>query len=121
MLKNKNFFIKFLSFPPILDYVAAAIRKMNFTTPTAIQAQGVAVLNINALTNSLKPVCLPGEELEVVVVKQGESDAQGVGYLEDGTMVVIEGGSAHVNEKVTVEVTSTLQTSAGRMIFAKVD
>lgn len=79
----------------------------------------VGVINLNDLSNSLKPVFLPGEMLEVRIIKQGEESGQGVGYLEDGTMVVIEGGREHVNEHVVANVTSVLQTSAGRMVFGK--
>ncbi len=79
----------------------------------------VQVINLNDIANSLKPVFLPGEKIKVRVVKPGEEDRQGVGYLDDGTMIVIEGGRAHVGENVTISVTSVLQTSAGRMIFGK--
>ena len=79
----------------------------------------VGVINLNDLANSLKPVFLPGEMLEVRVIKPGEEDGQGVGYLEDGTMVVIEGGRNHVNDNIVANVTSVLQTSAGRMVFGK--
>ena len=82
--------------------------------------QGVIVINLNDLANALKPVFLPGEQIEVRVVKAGEEPGQGVGYLEDGTMVVIEGGREKINQNVPVTVTSVLQTSAGRMVFAKV-
>ncbi len=81
--------------------------------------QSVMVLNINELSNALKPVVLPGEEMNVYVVKEGKEVGQGVGYLEDGTMVVVESGSAYTGEEVKVFVTSVLQTSAGRMIFTK--
>ena len=67
--------------------------------------------------NALKPVFLPGEQFNIKVVKEGESDSQGVGYLDDGTMIVVEGGRRHLNETVPVTVTSVLQTSAGRLIF----
>lgn len=80
---------------------------------------GVGVVNLNDLANALKPVFLPGEQVEVRVVKLGEEPGQGVGYLEDGTMVVIEGGRDHVNEQVAITVTSVLQTSAGRMVFGR--
>ena len=80
---------------------------------------GVGVINLNDLANALKPVCLPGEQLEVRVVKTGEEAGQGVGYLDDGTMVVIEGGREHLNQQVRISVTSVLQTSAGRMIFGR--
>lgn len=79
----------------------------------------VGVINLNDLSNSLKPVFLPGEMLEVRIIKQGEEAGQGVGYLEDGTMVVIEGGRDYVNQTVLANVTSVLQTSAGRMVFGK--
>ena len=79
----------------------------------------VGVINLNDLSNSLKPVFLPGEHVEVRVIKQGEEAGQGVGYLEDGTMVVIEGGRDYVNQNIMANVTSVLQTSAGRMVFGK--
>ncbi len=79
----------------------------------------VPVINLNDVANSLKPVFLPGEHLDVKVVKPGEEEGQGVGYLDDGTMIVIEGGRNHVGEAVRISVTSVLQTSAGRMIFGK--
>jgi uncharacterized protein YacL len=79
----------------------------------------VGVINLNDIANSLKPVFLPGEVVEVRITKQGEGMGQGVGYLEDGTMVVIEGGRDHVSEQVAATVTSVLQTSAGRMVFGR--
>ncbi|HEY2760623.1 MAG TPA: TRAM domain-containing protein, partial [Pirellulales bacterium] len=82
---------------------------------------GVGVINLNDLSNSLKPVYLPGESTEVRIVKPGEEAGQGIGYLDDGTMIVIEGGREHLNQMVRVAVTSVLQTSAGRMIFGKYD
>lgn len=81
--------------------------------------QGVPVINFNDLANALKPVFLPGEHIEVRVIKAGEEAGQGVGYLEDGTMVVIEGGREYINENINVAVTSVLQTSAGRMVFGR--
>jgi uncharacterized protein YacL len=83
--------------------------------------QGVTVINLNDLANSLKPVFLPGERIDVRIVKAGEEAGQGVGYLEDGTMVVVESGRDRINQTVGVAVTSVLQTSAGRMVFGKVD
>ncbi len=80
---------------------------------------GVEVINLNDLANALKPVFLPGEHIEVRLVKVGEEQGQGVGYLDDGTMVVVEGGREHVNETVRITVTSVLQTSAGRMVFGR--
>lgn len=81
--------------------------------------QGVTVINLNDLANALKPVFLPGERFEVDVVKSGEEVGQGVAYLDDGTMVVVDQGRNHIAERVVVTVTSVLQTSAGRMIFAR--
>ena len=82
---------------------------------------GVGVINLNDLANALKPVCLPGEHLKVTLVKEGEEAGQGVGYLDDGTMVVVESGRDYVGKNVEIAVTSVLQTSAGRMIFGKFD
>ncbi len=79
----------------------------------------VDVLNLNDLANALKPVCLPGEQVTVRIVKAGEEEGQGVGYLDDGTMIVVEGGRTHINQTVRIAVTSVLQTSAGRMIFGR--
>ncbi|MFC6164437.1 PIN/TRAM domain-containing protein [Lactiplantibacillus dongliensis] len=84
-----------------------------------IEFQNVQVLNINQLAKSLKPRVIPGEEMNVMVVKNGSERQQGVGYLDDGTMVVVEDGKFYINEKVDVVVTSALQTDAGRMIFAR--
>lgn len=81
--------------------------------------QGVSVLNINELANALKPIALPGEEMVVQVIKDGKENGQGVAYLDDGTMIVIDGGRKHIGESLNVTVTSILQTAAGRMIFAK--
>ncbi|WP_122645951.1 PIN/TRAM domain-containing protein [Enterococcus mediterraneensis] len=81
--------------------------------------QNVPVLNINELANAVKPVVIPGEGMEVLVVKAGTERQQGVAYLDDGTMVVVEDGQHYMNERIKVIVTSALQTAAGRMIFAK--
>ena len=83
------------------------------------ELQGVTVLNINELSNSVKPVVLPGEEMVVHVVKDGKELGQGVGYLDDGTMIVVDSGKKHMGDTIGVLVTSVLQTAAGRMIFAK--
>ena len=80
---------------------------------------GVGVINLNDIANALKPVFLPGENVAVRIVKAGEEAGQGVGYLDDGTMIVVEGAREHVGKTVRLEVTSVLQTSAGRMIFGK--
>ena len=83
--------------------------------------QGVEVINLNDLANALKPIVLPGETLMVKILKRGEEPGQGVGYLDDGTMVVTEHGQQHLGEMVRLTVTSVLQTSAGRMIFGRID
>ncbi|MBV9104299.1 MAG: PIN domain-containing protein [Candidatus Eremiobacteraeota bacterium] len=83
------------------------------------QVEGVTVLNVNELADAVKPVVLPGEELHVAIVRDGKEAHQGVGYLEDGTMIVVENGRRLIGEETDVQVTSVLQTVAGRMIFAK--
>ena len=85
------------------------------------EIQGVPVLNINELANSVKAVLLPGEVVEVKIIQEGKERGQGVGYLSDGTMVVVEDGKNHMNEDISSTVTKVLQTAAGRMIFAKPD
>lgn len=83
------------------------------------ELQGVTVMNINELANAVKPVVLPGEEMLVHVVKDGKEAGQGVAYLDDGTMIVVDNGKKHLGDTIDVLVTSVLQTAAGRMIFAK--
>lgn len=83
------------------------------------EVQGVPVLNINELSNAIKPVVIPGEEMTVEVVKDGKEASQGVAYLDDGTMIVVEGGRKYMTKTIGVIVTSVLQTAAGRMIFAR--
>ncbi|MEZ6241933.1 MAG: TRAM domain-containing protein [Phycisphaerales bacterium] len=85
------------------------------------EIQGVPVLNINDLANALKPSVIPGEALRLKILKPGEQPGQGVGYLDDGTMVVAEDGQSHIGSVVELQVTSTLQTSAGRLIFGRID
>lgn len=82
--------------------------------------QGVVVLNINDLANALKPARIPGEQMQVLIVKAGKEENQGVAYLDDGTMIVVENGHKYIGKTVTVTVASVLQTSAGRMIFVKI-
>ncbi len=81
--------------------------------------QDIGVLNINELANAVKPIALPGEKLKVQVIKDGKENGQGIGYMDDGTMIVVDGGKTYMGETINVMVTSVLQTSAGRMIFAK--
>jgi uncharacterized protein YacL len=83
------------------------------------ELSGVTVLNVNDLANALKPIALPGESLRVHVVREGKEPGQGVGFLDDGTMVVVEQGRRLLGQEVPVVVTSALQTSAGRMVFAR--
>ncbi len=83
------------------------------------QLQGVSVLNINELANAVKAVLLPGETLNVKIIQEGREPGQGVGYLDDGTMVVVDEGRSHVGEHLNVQVTKVFQTTAGRMIFAR--
>ncbi|GBF12011.1 PIN/TRAM domain-containing protein [Tepidibacillus infernus] len=91
----------------------------DFNLNKVCELQGVPVLNINDLSNAVKPVVLPGEELNVQVIKDGKEYNQGIAYLDDGTMIVVEGGREFIGHHIDVLVTSVLQTSAGRMIFAK--
>jgi len=91
----------------------------DFNLNKVCELQGVSVLNINDLANAVKPVVLPGEEIVVQVIKDGKEHGQGVAYLDDGTMIVVEGGRDFIGTTMEVLVTSVLQTSAGRMIFAK--
>jgi uncharacterized protein YacL len=83
--------------------------------------QGVEVINLNDLANAMKPIVLPGEGLTVKLLKRGEEQGQGIGYLDDGTMVVAEQGAYHLGETLKLTVTSVLQTSAGRMIFGRIE
>ncbi len=91
----------------------------DFNLNKVAELQGVPVLNINELANAVKPIVLPGEEMVVNVIRDGKESGQGVGYLDDGTMIVVDGGKKHIGETIGVMVTSVLQTAAGRMIFAK--
>ncbi|MGI6169258.1 MAG: PIN/TRAM domain-containing protein [Christensenellales bacterium] len=91
----------------------------DFNLNKVAAVQGIQVLNINELANAVKPVALPGEEMRVKVVKEGKETGQGLAYLEDGTMIVVEGGRSLLGAETDVVVTSVLQTAAGRMIFAR--
>ena len=101
--------------------LGARVLTTDFNLNKVAQLRGVDVINLNELSNALKPVVLPGEKMTLRLMKRGEEADQGVGYLDDGTMVVVDHGRAHLNEEVEVTVTSALQTSAGRMIFAKMN
>ena len=91
----------------------------DFNLNRVAELQGVRVMNINSLANAVKPAVLPGEELRVRVIQEGKEAGQGVGFLDDGTMIVIEGGARHIDRDLDVAVTRVLQTVAGRMIFAQ--
>lgn len=91
----------------------------DFNLNKVAELYGVKVLNINELSNAIKPVVLPGEEMIVRILRDGKEYGQGIGYLEDGTMIVVEGGKSFIGVDLEILVTSVLQTSAGRMIFAK--
>ena len=90
----------------------------DFNLNRVAELQGVKVLNINELANAVKPVLLPGEEISIRIMQDGKELGQGVGYLDDGTMIVVEGGRQYMNMTIEVTVTRVLQTVAGRMIFA---
>jgi uncharacterized protein YacL len=92
----------------------------DFNLNKVAQLRGVDVINLNDLANAMKPAVLPGERMSVRMIKPGEDAGQGIGYLDDGTMVVVEGGRNHLNEDVEFTVTNTRQTSAGKMIFGRV-
>lgn len=91
----------------------------DFNLNKVARVQNLDVLNINELANAVKPLYLPGEEMEILIVREGKEHKQGLAYLDDGTMIVVENGKDLIGEKVNVVVTSALQTSAGKMIFAK--
>ena len=99
--------------------VGASIVTTDYNLNTVAQIQGVEVLNVNELANALKPAVLPGEPLLVKVIREGREYDQGVAYLPDGTMIVVEGGRSAVGREVTVEVTSVLQSPSGKMIFTR--
>lgn len=99
--------------------LGCAILTNDFNLNRVAELQGVLVLNINDLANAVKTVYLPGEEMDVKIIQEGKEIGQGIGYLEDGTMVVVEGGRKFLNETIQATVTKILQTSAGRMIFAR--
>ncbi|MFP6583201.1 MAG: PIN domain-containing protein [Candidatus Hydrogenedentota bacterium] len=100
---------------------ASKIVTTDYNLNKVAQIEGIEVLNINDLANALKPAALPDENMDVKIVKEGKEAGQGVGYLDDGTMIVVDGGRDFVGRSVAVTVTSVLQTAAGRMIFTKMD
>ena len=98
---------------------SAAILTNDFNLNRVAELQGIRVLNINELANAVKAVVHPGEEMTVKIIQEGKEPGQGVGYLEDGTMIVVEGGSRYMEKDLAITVTRVLQTVAGRMIFAQ--
>lgn len=103
----------------LAKHIQGRIITNDYNLNKVARLHGVDVINLNDLANALKPVFLPGESLEVYIVRDGEEPGQGVGYLDDGTMVVVEQGREHKGQTVKIQVTSVLQTSAGRMIFGR--
>ena len=103
----------------LTQFLKGKIITNDYNLNKVAEVQGIAVLNINELANAVKPVVLPGEEMVVQVVRDGKESNQGLAYLDDGTMIVVESGRKFIGETIEVVVTSVLQTSAGRMIFAK--
>ncbi len=100
--------------------LGASIVTTDYNLNKVAQIQGVEVLNVNELANALKPAVLPGEPLSIKVIREGREYDQGVGYLDDGTMIVVEGGRKLMGQQVDVEVTSILQSPSGKMIFTRV-
>jgi len=98
----------------------SAVVTNDFNLNKVASIQGISVLNINDLANAVKPVVIPGEEMTAYLLREGKESGQAIAYLQDGTMIVVEGGRKYIGNKIRVAVTSVLQTSAGRMIFAKV-
>ncbi len=103
----------------LAQVLGAQVLTNDYNLNKVAELQGVKVLNINELANAVKPVVLPGEEMVVQVIKDGKEIGQGVAYLDDGTMIVVDSGKKYIGQTVGVLVTSVLQTAAGRMIFAK--
>jgi uncharacterized protein YacL len=105
----------------LAQLLEAKILTVDFNLNRVATFQGIKVLNINELANALKPVVFPGEQMQVKLLKEGKEHNQAVGYLDDGTMVVVEDARRLIGQEVRVVVTSVLQTQAGRMIFTKIE
>lgn len=105
----------------LAEHLGGKVVTNDYNLNKIAKLQGIEVINLNDMANSLKTVVLPGEHLMVRIIKRGEEPGQGVGYLDDGTMIVVEHGGTHLNEQIRVQVTSVLQKSAGRMVFGKMD
>ena len=132
MQKDQSIMVKIsdMDFPEIHEVDAKLVKMAkvmkamvitnDFNLNKVAEFHGVKVLNINQLSNALKPIVLPGEEMKVALIKEGKDSNQAIGYLDDGTMVVVENGRRRLGHEVDVIVTSVLQTTAGRMIFARI-
>jgi uncharacterized protein YacL len=105
----------------LAQQMGAKIVTNDFNLNKVATVQGLSVLNVNQLANALKPVVLPGESMRVLILREGKEANQGVGYLDDGTMVVVDGAKRFVNKRVDITVTSVHQTTAGKMIFGRTD
>src|SRR5208283_4265302 len=105
----------------LAKHCEAKIVTNDFNLNKVAQLQGVPVLNVNELANALKPAVLPGEAMRVFILKEGKEYNQGVAYLDDGTMVVVDNARKMISKTIDIAVTSVLQTTAGRMIFGKFD
>ncbi len=129
-MKNVQFRLCEIEFSQEKDVdqrIIALAKKLNgkivtndYTLNRVASLEEIEVLNINELANALKPVALPGESINIHIIKKGKEPEQGVGYLDDGTMVVIDGGEAHIGSRVQAKITSVLQNPAGKMIFGTV-
>ena len=104
----------------LAQQIGGVVVTNDFNLNKVASVTGVKVLNLNDLAGALRPVLLPGEEMTVHILREGKEHAQGVGYLDDGTMIVVDNGKRHIGQTIDVVVTTVLQTSAGRMIFTKV-
>ncbi|MDH5681942.1 MAG: PIN domain-containing protein [Spirochaetota bacterium] len=104
-----------------IQYGNAVIVTNDFNLNKVAEFQGVSILNINELANAVKPVLLPNEEIRITVIKEGKDQNQGIAYLDDGTMIVIDNGKHYIGREINVVVTSILQTPAGRMIFTQIN
>lgn len=103
----------------IAEQYSAILITNDYNLNKVAQVHGIKTLNLNDLANALKPSLIPGEDVQLMIVKDGKEPHQGIAYLEDGTMIVVEGGREYIGKQVNCVVTSVLQTSAGRLIFAK--
>ena len=104
----------------LISTKGGALLTNDFNLNKVAALKGIKVLNLNDLANAVKPILIPGEEFQLLIIKKGKENNQGVGYLDDGTMIIVEDGENLVGEEVTLIVTSVMQTSAGRLVFARI-